>query len=56
MNIFIVPSASTRPDEPPVAWIMNQFMLPILAAMVVGGVTSQEKENLFIFKKILFPI
>jgi len=51
MNIFIVPSASTGPDEPPVAWIMNQFMLPILAAMVVGGVTSQEKENLFIFKK-----
>ena len=51
INIFIVPSASTGPDEPPVAWIMNQFMLPILAVMVAGGVTFQGKENLFIFKK-----
>jgi hypothetical protein len=51
MNIFIVPNASTGPDEPPVALIMNQFMLPILAVMVAGGVTVQGKENLFIFKK-----
>ena len=51
MNIFIVPSASTGPDEPPVAWIMTQFMLPILAVMVAGGVTVQGKERLFIFKK-----
>ena len=51
MNIFVVPSAPTGPDEPPVAWMMNQFILPILAVMVAGGVTVQGKERLFIFKK-----
>jgi len=51
MNIFILPNVSTGPDDPPVAWIMNQFMLPILAVMVASGVTIQGKENLFIFKK-----
>ncbi len=51
MNIFIVPNVSTGLDDPPVTWIMNQFMLPILAVMVAGGVTVQGKDNLFIFKK-----
>jgi len=51
MNIFIMPNVPTEPDGPPVAWIMNQFMLPILAVMVAGGVTVQGKESIFIFKK-----
>jgi hypothetical protein len=51
MNIFILPNVSTVPDDPPMAWIMNQFMLPILAVMVASGVTIQGKESLFIFKK-----
>ena len=51
MNIFILPNVSTGPDDPPMAWIMNQLMLPILAVMVASGVTIQGKENLFIFKK-----
>ncbi|UCD26571.1 MAG: hypothetical protein JSV75_00045, partial [Candidatus Bathyarchaeota archaeon] len=51
MNMFIVPNVSTGTDDPPVAWVMNQFMLPILAVMVAGRVTTQGKETLFIFKK-----
>ena len=51
MNIFIVPNVSTGTDDPPVAWMMNQIMLPILAVMVAGRVTVQGKETLFIFKK-----
>jgi len=51
MNIFIVPNASTGPDDPPIALMMAQFMFPILVVMVAGGVTVQGKENLFIFRK-----
>jgi hypothetical protein len=51
MNIFIMPNVPTETDGPPVAWIMNQFMLPILAVMVAGGLTVQGKESIFIFKK-----
>jgi hypothetical protein len=51
MNIFIMPNVPTETDGPPVAWIMNQFMLPILAVMVAGGVTVQGKESIFIFRK-----
>ncbi len=51
MNIFIMPNVPTESEGPPVAWIMNQFMLPILAVMVAGGVTVQGRESIFIFKK-----
>ncbi len=51
MNLLVVPTVPTGPDEPPMAWVMAQFMLPILAVMVAGGVTVQGKERLFIFKK-----
>jgi hypothetical protein len=51
MNIFIMPNVPTGPDDPPIGLMMNQFMLPILAVMVAGGVTSQGKEKLFLFKK-----
>jgi len=51
MNIFIMPNVPIEPDGSPVELIMNQFMLPILAVMVAGGVTVQGKENIFIFKK-----
>jgi len=50
MNIFIMPNVPTETDGPPVAWIMNQFMLPILTVMVTR-VTVQGKESIFIFKK-----
>jgi hypothetical protein len=46
-----MPNVPTGPDDPPMGLMMNQFMLPILAVMVAGGVTSQGKEKLFIFKK-----
>ncbi|MCW3977414.1 MAG: ABC transporter permease [Candidatus Bathyarchaeota archaeon] len=51
MNLLVVPNVPTGSDEPPMAWVMAQFMLPILAIMVAGGVTVQGKERLFIFKK-----
>jgi hypothetical protein len=51
MNIFIMPNVPIEPDGSPVELIMNQFMLPILAVMVAGGVTVQGKESIFIFKK-----
>jgi hypothetical protein len=51
MNIFIVPSVPTGPDDPPIALIMTQFMFPILVVMVAGGVTVQGKESLFTYKK-----
>ncbi|MGD8505135.1 MAG: hypothetical protein PVF15_00535, partial [Candidatus Bathyarchaeota archaeon] len=51
MNLFVVPSVPSGPDEPPLGWMMTQFMLPILAVMVAGGVTAQGKERLLIFKK-----
>ena len=46
-----MPNVSTEAEGPPVAWIMNQFMLPVLAVMVAGGVTVQGRESIFIFKK-----
>jgi hypothetical protein len=49
MNVFIVPSY--RADDPPIALMMSLFIFPILVVMVVGGVTVQGKESLFLFKK-----
>lgn len=49
MNVFIVPNY--RADDPPIALMMSLFIFPILVVMVVGGVTVQGKESLFLFKK-----
>lgn len=38
-------------ENPRQALLMAQFMLPVLAAFVVGEVTLRGKENLFIFRK-----
>ena len=43
MSIFIVPSASTGPDEPPVAWIFAQFTFPVFVVIVTGDVTVRGK-------------
>ena len=51
VNIFLVPKASASPDEPPVALIMAQVMLPLIAVMVAGEVTVRGKENLFLYRK-----
>jgi hypothetical protein len=51
MSIFIVPNASTGPDEPPVAWILAQFTFPVFVVMVTGDVTVRGKENLFMYRK-----
>ena len=40
-----------RYDDPESALLMPQFMLPLLAAFVVGEVTLRGKETLFIYKK-----
>lgn len=46
VNVFLV-----QPDDPEAALIMPLFILPLLAAFVVGEVTLRGKENLFIYKK-----
>jgi hypothetical protein len=51
MNIFIAPTVSTDPSDPPIALMMAYFLFPILVAMVAGGVTVHGKENLFMFRK-----
>ncbi|UCC33185.1 MAG: ABC transporter permease [Candidatus Bathyarchaeota archaeon] len=56
MNIFIIPSVSVEPSGPPVPIIMTQFMLPILVVMVAGGVTTEGKENIFVYKKTPFGV
>lgn len=50
-NIFLAPRASASPDDPPVALIMAQLMLPMIAVMVAGEVTVRGKDNLFLYKK-----
>ncbi len=50
-NIFMVPRTSADPDEPPVALIMAQLMLPMIAVMVAGEVTVRGKDNLFLYRK-----
>ena len=50
-NILLAPKASASPDEPPVALIMAQLMLPIIAVMVAGEVTVRGKDNLFLYRK-----
>ena len=50
-NIFLLPRASVSPDEPPVALIMAQLMLPMIAVMVAGEVTVRGKDNLFLYRK-----
>lgn len=49
MNVFIVPNY--RAEDPPIALMMSLFIFPILVVMIVGGVTVQGKESLFLFKK-----
>ncbi len=39
------------PDDPEGALLMTSFILPLLAAFVVGEVTLRGKETLFIYKK-----
>ncbi len=39
------------PEDPEVALLLPQFILPLLAAFVVGEVTLRGKEALFIYKK-----
>ena len=51
MNIFIVPEASTGPNDPPVALMMNQFIFPIIIIMVTGEAMVSGKENLFMYRK-----
>ena len=46
MNLFLI-----KPDSSEDVMLMPQFILPILAAFVVGEVTLRGKENLFIYKK-----
>ena len=46
VNIFLV-----GPDDPEGALLIPQFILPLLAAFVVGEVTLRGKEALFIYKK-----
>ena len=46
MNIFLI-----TPDDTEGALLIPQFVLPLLAAFVVGEVTLRGKEALFIFKK-----
>jgi len=46
VNLLIV-----TPDDPEVAVLIPQFILPLLAAFVVGEVTLRGKEALFIYKK-----
>ena len=46
INIFLV-----GPDDAEGALLMPQFILPLLAAFVVGEVTLRGKEALFIYKK-----
>ena len=50
-NIFLMPKASADPDEPPIALIMAQIMLPLIAVMVAGEVTVRGKDNLFLYRK-----
>jgi hypothetical protein len=56
INLFIIPNVSSGSEDLPIALIMAQFMFPILVVMVVGGVTVQGKEALFIFKKAPFGV
>jgi hypothetical protein len=56
MNIFIIPNVSVEPGGPPIPVIMTQFMLPILVVMVAGGVTTEGKENIFVYKKTPFGV
>jgi len=56
MNIFIIPNVSVEPSGPPIPVIMTQFMLPILVVMVAGGVTTEGKENIFVYKKTPFGV
>ncbi len=46
MNILLI-----KPDDTEGALLIPQFVLPLLAAFVVGEVTLRGKEALFIFKK-----
>jgi len=46
VNLLIV-----RPGDPEGAMLIPQFILPLLAAFVVGEVTLRGKEALFIYKK-----
>jgi len=46
INIFLI-----GPDDAEGALLMPQFILPLLAAFVVGEVTLRGKEALFIYKK-----
>ncbi len=46
MNIFLI-----KPDDPEGGLLIPQFVLPLLAAFVVGEVTLRGKEALFIYKK-----
>jgi len=51
MSIFVVPSASTGPNELPVALMLAQFTFPVLVVMVTGDVTVRGKESLFMYRK-----
>ena len=42
---------SSGPDDPPTALIMNQIILPVVAATVAGEVTTRGKDSLFIYRK-----
>ncbi len=46
VNIFLI-----KPDDPEGGLLIPQFILPLLAAFVVGEVTLRGKEALFIYKK-----
>ena len=51
MNVFVTPQYPAGPGEPPVPLMMSTFILPIVTVMVVGDVTVQGRELLFIYKK-----
>ena len=49
MSIFIVPQYGGA--DPPVAFMLVQFMFPVIVVMVTGEVTVRGKDSLFTFRK-----